>query len=105
MDSKLLCKVHERIERAARVEAFLVLTVAALHLTVVPRGIRAYQLMPDGRAAFRRANLDFSTDSAIGVGIMQPLKRCLVLYVVGNFPSARSAYLVTFSLASRYVLP
>ena len=36
---------------------------------------------------------------------MQPLKRCLVLYVVGNFPSARSAYLVTFSLASRYVLP
>ena len=56
MDRKLLCEIVQRIERVAGIETFLVLTVAALHLTVVPRGIRAYQLMPDGRAAFRRAN-------------------------------------------------
>ena len=56
MNGELLCKVIQRVEVVARIEALLVLTVAALHLTVVPRGIRAYQLMPDGRAAFRRAN-------------------------------------------------
>lgn len=56
MDRKLLCEIVQRIECVAGIEALLVLTVAALRLTVVPRGIRAYQLMPDGRAAFRRAN-------------------------------------------------
>ena len=56
VDRKLLCEIVQRIECVAGIEALLVLTVAALHLTVVPRGIRAYQLMPDGRAAFRRAN-------------------------------------------------
>ena len=32
-----------------RVEPFLILAVAALHLTVVPRGIRANELMPDAK--------------------------------------------------------
>ena len=47
VDGKLLCKVLERIERAARVEAFLILTVAALDLTVVPRCVRANEFVPD----------------------------------------------------------
>ena len=47
VDSKLLCKVIQGIERAARVEAFLILTVAALDLAVVPRRIGANQFMPD----------------------------------------------------------
>lgn len=53
MDRKLLCKVVQRIECVAGIEAFLVLTVAALHLTVVPRGIRANQLMPDAQLSSR----------------------------------------------------
>ena len=47
MDGKLLCKVVERKERAARVEAFLILAVAALDLAVVARRVRTNQFMPD----------------------------------------------------------
>ena len=47
MDGKLLCKVIQGIERAARVEAFLILTVAALDLAVVARRVRTDQFMPD----------------------------------------------------------
>ena len=47
MDGKLLCEVFERIERAARVEAFLILAVAALDLAVVARRVRTDQFMPD----------------------------------------------------------
>lgn len=47
MDSKLFCKVIQRIERAARVEPFLILAVAALDLAVVARRVRTDQLMPD----------------------------------------------------------
>ena len=47
MDSELLCKVVQRIERMAGIEALLVLAVAALNLAVVPRRIRTDQLMPD----------------------------------------------------------
>ena len=47
MDGELLCKVLERIERVARIEPFLILTVAALHLAVVTRGVWTDQLMPD----------------------------------------------------------
>ena len=53
MDRKLLCEIVQRIERVAGIETFLVLTVAALHLTVVPRGIRANQLMPDAQLSSR----------------------------------------------------
>lgn len=53
VDSKLLCKVLERIERAARVEPFLILTVAALHLAVVPRRARANEFMPDAQFSSR----------------------------------------------------
>ena len=49
MDSKLLCKVIQGIERVARVEAFLILTVAALDLAVVPRRIGTNQFMPDAK--------------------------------------------------------
>ena len=47
VDSELLCKVVQRIERMAGIEALLVLAVAALNLAVVPRRIRTDQLMPD----------------------------------------------------------
>ena len=47
MDGKLLCKVIQGIERVARVEAFLILAVAALDLSVVARCIRTDQFMPD----------------------------------------------------------
>ena len=49
MNGELLCKVIQGIERAARVEAFLILTVAALDLAVVARGVGADQLVPDGQ--------------------------------------------------------
>ena len=47
VDGKLLCEVFERIERVARVEAFLILAVAALDLSVVARCVRTDQFMPD----------------------------------------------------------
>ena len=47
VDGELLCKVVERKERAARVEAFLILAVAALDLAVVARRVRTDQFMPD----------------------------------------------------------
>ena len=53
MDRKLLCEIVQRIEGVAGIETFLVLTVAALHLTVVPRGIWANQLMPDAQLSGR----------------------------------------------------
>ena len=53
VDRKLLCEIVQRIECVAGIEAFLVLTVAALHLAVVPRGIRANQLMPGAQLSSR----------------------------------------------------
>ena len=47
MDSKLFCEIAQRIESVARIESLLILTVAALDLTVVPRRIGADQLVPD----------------------------------------------------------
>ena len=53
MDRKLLCEIVQRIECVAGIESFLVLAVAALPLAVVPRGIRANQLMPDAQLSSR----------------------------------------------------
>ena len=70
MDGKLLCKVLERIERVARVEAFLILTVAALDLTVVPRGIRANEFVADPQLGSRlfeqRRQITFAVGKAVG---------------------------------------
>ena len=54
MDRKLLCKVVQRIEYVAGIEAFLVLTVAALHLTVVPRGNNPILRMTRNRLSGQR---------------------------------------------------
>ena len=70
MDRKLLCEIVQRIECVAGIEAFLVLTVAALHLTVVPRSIRANQLMPDAQLSSRplkqRRQLALPAGEAVG---------------------------------------
>ncbi len=47
MDGELLCKVIQRVEVVARIEALLILTVAALDFAVVARRIGANQFMPD----------------------------------------------------------
>ena len=47
VDDELLCKVIQRVEVVARIETFLILTVAALDFAIVPRRIRADQLVPD----------------------------------------------------------
>ena len=57
MDGKLLCEVIQGIKAVAGVEAFLVLLVAALHLTVVARGVGADELVSDaqlGSGRFKR---------------------------------------------------
>ena len=53
MDDEPLCKVIQRVEVVARIEALLVLTVAALDFAVVPRRIRADQLVPDAQLGSR----------------------------------------------------
>ena len=47
MNGELLCKVIQRVEVVARIEALLILTVAALDFSVVARRIGANQFMPD----------------------------------------------------------
>lgn len=70
VDSKLLCKVLERIERAARVEPLLILTVASLHLAVVPRRVRANEFMPDAQFSSRplkqRRHIALATRKTVG---------------------------------------
>ena len=38
MNGELLCKVIQRVKVVARIETFLILTVAALHFAVAPWG-------------------------------------------------------------------
>ena len=47
MDSELLCKVIQGIKAVAGVKAFLVLPVAALHLTVVTGRVGTDEFVPD----------------------------------------------------------
>ena len=47
MDGELLYKIIQRIEGVAGIEAFLILAVAALDLSVVARCVRTDQFMPD----------------------------------------------------------
>ena len=47
MDDELLCKVIQRVEVVARIEALLILTVAALDLAVVPWRIWANEFVPN----------------------------------------------------------
>ena len=49
VDDELLCKVIQSVKVVARIETFLILTVAALDFAVVPRRIRADQLVPDAQ--------------------------------------------------------
>ena len=47
MDGELFCKVVQRIKAVAGVKAFLVLPVAALHLTVVTGRVGTDEFVPD----------------------------------------------------------
>ena len=49
MNGELLCKVIQRVEVVARIEALLILMVAAFHFAIMPRRIRADQHVPDAR--------------------------------------------------------
>ena len=53
VDDELLCKVIQRVEVVARIEALLILTVAALDFAVVPWRIRADQLVLDAQFGSR----------------------------------------------------
>ena len=50
MDSKLLCKVDQRIKAVAGIKAFLILPVATLHLSVMAGRVGAYQFMLNTQA-------------------------------------------------------
>ena len=45
VDDELLCKVIQRVEVVARIEALLILTVAALDFAVVPRRGNPYSMI------------------------------------------------------------
>ena len=49
VNSELLGKVVQRIETVAGVKAFLILTMTALNLAVVSRGVRANELMSNAQ--------------------------------------------------------
>ena len=70
MNGEFLCNVIQRVEAMARIETFLILTVAALDFVTVPRRIRADQLVPDARfgaCLFKQhRQIMFAVDKAIG---------------------------------------
>lgn len=95
MDRKLLCKVVQRIECVAGIEALLVLTVAALHLTVVPRGIRANQLMPDAQLSSRplKQSQQLALPAGEAVGELEAIVRLDTLHLdpAARIPRGQSA--------------
>ena len=70
MNGELLCKVIQRVKVVARIETFLILTVAALDFAIVPRRIRADQLVPDaqlGGCLFKqRRQITFAVGKTVG---------------------------------------
>lgn len=48
-DSQLLLKISKGIKGVAGIEFLVVLSMAAFNFTVVPRGIRPNQLMPNAK--------------------------------------------------------
>ena len=76
MNGELLCKVVQRVEGVAR-KTFLILTVAALHFAVVPRGVGASELVPNtelGSCLFKKGR---QVTPAVGkpVGELKPIVR------------------------------
>ena len=76
-------KSSREIERVAGIESLLVLAVAALHLTVVPRGIRANQLMPDAQLSSRPLKQCWQIAFAVGktVGELEAIVRLDTLHL------------------------
>ena len=95
MDRKLLCEIVQRIECVAGIEAFLVLTVAALHLTVVPRRIRANQLMPDAQLSSRplKQSRQLALPAGEAVGELEAIVRLDTLHLdpAARIPRGQSA--------------
>ena len=53
MDSKLLFEVCKGIKAVGRIEAFLVVSVAALYCAIMPRGVRPDELVTDAKFSRR----------------------------------------------------
>ena len=66
MDSKLLCKIVQRVKAVAGIESFLVFPVAALHLAVVSGGIGTDKLVSDTQ--FSGSGFKQSGDVLLSVG-------------------------------------
>ncbi len=95
MCGELALEVWERIEFMGRIEAFDILTVAALHLTVVPRRVRANELVVDtkvgGGALEKGWEIAFGVGETVGefkavVGL-DALDRNASSFEPGNHPS------------------
>ena len=105
MDRKLLCEIVQRIECVAGIEAFLVLTVAALHLTVVPRRIRANQLMPDAQLSSRplKQSRQLALPAGEAVGELEAVVRLdtLHFYASAGVPRPQPAQEVRRGIGGR----
>ena len=70
MDGKLLFEVRKGIKAAAGIETLLVLTVAALYLAIVPRGVGPDKLMADAELLRCRleqgGQIPFAVGKAVG---------------------------------------
>ena len=53
MNSKLCCEIVQRIECMAGIKSFLILTVTALDLAIVPRSVGTNQFVPDAKLRSR----------------------------------------------------
>ena len=94
MDSELLCKIVQRVERMAGVKALLILPVAALCLAVVPGRIGTDQFMPNpqlgGRLLKQRRQVTFTAGKTLG-----KLKAVVRLDTLHLIASANENFLLT----------
>lgn len=66
VDSKLFCEIIQREEGMTGIEAFLVFSVTALYLTVVPERVGADQLVTDPQLGSSRLKQGGEISLAVG---------------------------------------
>lgn len=87
MYGELLCEIVQGEEGVAGVKALLILTVAALHLAVMPRRVRPDQFMPDTQLGSRL----FKQCRQIALTIREPIGKLKAVVCLDTFHLYASA--------------
>ena len=95
MNSKLVCKVIQRVKRMGGIEVLLILAVAVLHFTVMSQSIRANRFMPDAQLFSRFFKQRWQIAFAVGKTVrkLKPVAHLNVLHpdTAARIPRRQSA--------------